>query len=111
MNHGDLFWVDFPRRGGREQAGLRPAIIWQDTLAYLTPTLIVIPVTSSLNALKIPGTYRLRPTPLNGLTIESVALVFQIAATDRSRFANKIGHLDDPDLLAIADLARKLQRL
>ena len=29
MNVGDIFWVEFPARGGRAQAGRRPAIVAQ----------------------------------------------------------------------------------
>jgi hypothetical protein len=29
MNVGEIFWVEFPTRGGRAQAGRRPATITQ----------------------------------------------------------------------------------
>ncbi len=29
MNAGEIFWVEFPTRGGRAQAGRRPAIVVQ----------------------------------------------------------------------------------
>ncbi len=29
MNVGEIFWVEFPTRGGRAQSGRRPAIVVQ----------------------------------------------------------------------------------
>ena len=34
MNIGDLYWVEFPTRGGHAQAGRRPAIIAQAAARY-----------------------------------------------------------------------------
>ena len=69
MNHGDVYWVDLPDRGGREQRGRRPAIIWQDTSAFAQlPTALIIPLTSRLDALRFPATCRIDPTPANGLS-------------------------------------------
>lgn len=31
MNYGDIYWVNLPDQGGREQRGRRPSIIFQDT--------------------------------------------------------------------------------
>lgn len=57
MKPGDVFWVDFPSRGGHAQAGRRPAIIIQEeTRAAALPTVLLIPLTSQLDALRFPGT-------------------------------------------------------
>jgi mRNA-degrading endonuclease toxin of MazEF toxin-antitoxin module len=111
MKHADIYWADLVDRGGREQFGRRPCIVWHDTAAFPTPTILIVPLTSKLSALSIPGTLRIDPSPGNGLSVPSIALVFQLNSIDRSRFGSFIGKLDDPDLLAVADLARKLQRL
>jgi len=40
---GDVHWVELPDRGGREQRGRRPAVIWQDTATFpLLPTVLII---------------------------------------------------------------------
>ena len=83
MNHGDVYWVDLPDRGGREQRGRRPAIIWQDTTAFpRLPTVLIIPLSSQQDTLRFGGTVLLQPTATNGLTVASVALVFQLGACD-----------------------------
>ena len=54
---GDIHWVELPDAGGREQAGRRPAIVMQDDIyAGSLPTTMVIPLSSSLAALRFPGT-------------------------------------------------------
>lgn len=112
MRYGELFWVDLPNRGGREQRGRRPAIIWQDTDTFSgLPTVLIIPLTSRLGALRFPATLRIEPSADNGLTMPSVALVFQLGACDTQRIRDRIGVLSEPDLAKVADIARKLQKL
>jgi mRNA-degrading endonuclease toxin of MazEF toxin-antitoxin module len=77
---GEVRWVEFPARGGRAQAGRRPAIVVQDISAL--PTVLVVPLTSQFDALRFPGTVLIEADPLNGLRHTSVALVFQLTAID-----------------------------
>src|SRR5690242_7993147 len=112
MTLDDLYWVDLPDRGGREQRGRRPAIIWQDDTAFPNlPTVLLIPLTSRLDAQRFAGTWLVQPTPMNELSVASVALVFQLGAADIRRVTARIGRLDPTDLDAIRAIARKLQRL
>lgn len=112
MNHGDVFWVALPDRGGHEQRGRRPALVWQDTETFPpVSTVLIIPFTSRLDALRFPATLRVEPTPNNGLAMTSVAMVFQLGACDLRRIGRQLGRLDDSDLQAIEGIARPLQRL
>jgi Growth inhibitor len=109
---GDVHWVDLPDRGGREQRGRRPAVIWQDTAAFSgLPTILVIPLSSQQGALRFSGTALIQPSSANGLSLPSVALVFQIGACDVRRIEQRIGRLSDSDLATIRALARQLQGL
>lgn len=54
MKVGDLYWVEFPARGGHAQSGRRPAIVVQKPSNL--PTVLVIPITSQQDALRFPGT-------------------------------------------------------
>jgi mRNA-degrading endonuclease toxin of MazEF toxin-antitoxin module len=57
VNVGDVYWVAFPARGGHTQAGRRPAIVIQSPAASEgLPTVLLIPRTSQLDALRFPGT-------------------------------------------------------
>src|SRR5262245_29944500 len=112
MNYGDLWWVDLPYLSGREQGGRRPAIIWQDTVHFpANTTVLLLPLTSNQRALRFPGTMVIQPSAVNGLSVASVALVFQLVATDVARVQSQIGQVEAHDLAQLQDLAKRLQRL
>jgi mRNA interferase MazF len=109
---GDVHSVELPDRGGREQSGRRPAVIWQDSAAFpQLPTTLVIPLSSQRGALRFGGTALVQPSNSNGLSVPSVALVFQLGACDVRRIGPCLGRLSDQDLLTIRDIARRLQGL
>jgi mRNA interferase MazF len=93
MARGDVLLVRLPESDKREEKGTRPAIAVQSGTAEL-PMLMVVPVTSALGALRFPFTVRLEPSETNGLTLPSIAMVFQLRAIDRKRIVRKIGELD-----------------
>jgi len=112
MKYGDVLWVDLPDRGGREQRGRRPAIIWQDLEAFSNlPTVLIIPLTAQMDTLRFAGTLPIQPSPENGLRAPSVALVFQLGACDVRRMGERLGQLDDTDLARVRELVMKLQKL
>ena len=109
MNIGDIRWVELPDVGGREQAGRRPAIILQDdNYAASLPTTIVVPLSSAMAALRFPGTAQVKATDSSGLRTDSVALVFQIRAIDRSRIKEPIGAVSK---LELAEIRLELAKL
>lgn len=102
MARGDILLVSLPESDKREEKGNRPAIAVQTDVAT-SPMLMIVPVTSSLGALRFPFTVRIEPSELNGLTLPSVAMVFQMRAIDRKRMIRKIGELE-PEYLAQVDV-------
>ena len=95
MARGDVLKIDLPLTRGREQAGYRPAVAVQtDATSVQSPTLMIVPFTGKLNALRFPHTIRVEPSSENGLTSPSVLLVFQLRAIDQQRIQNKIGELE-----------------
>ena len=109
MAVGDVVWVDFPARGGHAQAGRRPAVVAQDAaVSGLLPTILLIPLTTQLDALRFPATVLVEPDPANGLRRPSVALVFQLAAIDRRFISTRAGHVD---AAVLADLWAALDTL
>jgi mRNA-degrading endonuclease toxin of MazEF toxin-antitoxin module len=102
MNVGDVYSVEFPARGGHEQAGRRPAIVVQGRRASAqVPTVLCIPFTSQLDALRFPGTVLVEADANNGLRKPSVALVFQLTAIDRRHVTTRLGSLSATTLAAI----------
>jgi mRNA-degrading endonuclease toxin of MazEF toxin-antitoxin module len=65
--YDEIFWVNLPDRPGREQGGRRPAIIWQDTVTFPLPTVLIIPLSTQMNALRFPATLEIRPSAASGL--------------------------------------------
>jgi len=77
MNVGDLYWVEFPPRNGHVQARRRPAIVVRDAAATSRlPTILLVPMTTQLAALRFPGTVLVDVDAENGLRRASVALEF-----------------------------------
>jgi len=73
----DVLFVELPPPlggAGHEQRGRRPAIALQDELSTLS-TILVLPLTSRLEALRFPFTLRLEPSAANGLRLPSVLLL------------------------------------
>ena len=109
---GEIYWVDLPDRHGKEQRGRRPAIIWQESDLYISlPTVMTIPLTSTLAASRLPGTVRIAHTSTNGLSQTSVALVFQLVSCDVKRIGQRLGNLEKRDLDAVERQLRQLLRL
>ena len=109
MNVGDIHWVELPIGDGHEQQGQRPAIILQnDGYAGNLPTVLVVPLSAAKRALRFPGTTLVSATAGSGLRNDSVALVFQFRAIDRSRIKDKAGVITEKERLAIFDELGKL---
>jgi mRNA interferase MazF len=109
MQRGDLYWVRLPEVDGREQAGIRPAVIVQDPVAGgALPTVLVVPLTSQLAAARFPGTLRIEPDDENQLSMTSVPLVFQLRAIDRRRLAGRLGRISSTQLERIYEMLDEL---
>jgi mRNA interferase MazF len=93
MSRGDIYLADLNPSRGSEQAGIRPVVIVQrGAIDRFTQTVVIVPITSNLRRLNIPGTFTI-PTGEGGLTQESVALCYQIAVIDRQRLIRQLGRL------------------
>jgi len=95
MRAGDLFWADLPASAGREQSGRRPVLVLQDDgFGGTLPTVLIIPLTSTLAARRFPGSVFIPASKPNGLTLDSVILTFQIRALDRTRLQSQLGVIE-----------------
>lgn len=93
MKRGDIVLVNLPQTAdgaGHEQVGTRPALIVHDDATSETLSVVmIVPFTSNLKAQRFPHTIVVEPTEENGLTVQSVLLVFQLRAIDRQRVTKK----------------------
>jgi mRNA interferase MazF len=102
MNLGDVFWVEFPPQSGHAQAGRRPAIVAQVASACESlPTVLMIPLTTQIAALRFPGTVMVDADQENGLRRSSVALVFQLTVADQRVVGPRIGRISETVLQSI----------
>lgn len=99
MTVGEIRWVDLPSRGGHAQRGRRPAIVVQSkSSSDRLPTVLVIPLTSQLDALRFPRTLLVEADEENGLRRVSVALNFQLTAVDRRYLSSHLGNVSSAKL-------------
>ena len=99
IKRGDMFYADLSPVIGSEQGGIRPIIVIQnDAGNKYSPTVITAAITSKLCKTKLP-THIAIDTKEAGLKTKSVILAEQIRTIDKSRLKEKIGHIEDKDLI------------
>ncbi len=92
MTVGEVRWVELVSKGGHAQKGRRPAVILQSQkVSTRIPTVLVVPLTSQIDALRFPGTVLVEADGDNGLRRASVALVFQLTAIDQRYLRDRLG--------------------
>lgn len=106
MDKGDIWLVEIPQTNGHEQSGKRPVIIITESNIA-----IIIPFTSNIQVLRFPHTIEVEPSKSNGLTMKSVALVFQIRAIDKKRLKSKIGGLESIIIMKINKMLKNLLKI
>lgn len=99
---GEIYITDLRQNRGHEQGEIRPSILL--TKHFGTSIGVVVPMTSKDEAKRFEYTFTVKKSQINGLSEDSIALVFQLKAIDTSvRLINKIGKLDMFDLSIIQE--------
>ena len=99
IKRGDMFYADLSPVVGSEQGGVRPVLIIQnDTGNKYSPTVIAAAITSQIGKNKLPTHIEIESNDV-GLKSDSVVLAEQIRTLDKSRLKEKIGHIDDEELM------------
>jgi mRNA interferase MazF len=92
MQRGEVWQVRIPFVPGHAQAGQRPAVIvTADPIIPALPTILIVPFTGSRGAMRFPGAVLVQPDRQNGLTMPSIALVFQLRALDKRDCLQRLG--------------------
>jgi mRNA interferase MazF len=109
MKGGEVWRVRIPPAPGHAQTGERPAIILQELVFNNSlPTTLIVPLTSKLAASRFDGTLLIQPDQQNGLTVPSVALVFQMRTLDQRNCLKPLGILDAATLDQVFAVLDKL---
>ena len=99
MKKGEVWRARLPPAVGHAQAGERPAVIVEnEPFLSALPTVLLVPFTGQIAASRFPGTVVVQPDGQNGLSVPSVALVFQLTAQDKQILLYRMGELA-PDVL------------
>lgn len=99
VKRGDMFYADLSPVIGSEQGGVRPVLIIQnDTGNKYSPTVIAAAITSQIGKNKLPTHIEIS-SQSSGLKADSVILTEQIRTIDKSRLKEKIGHIDDSNVI------------
>ena len=99
IKRGDMFYADLSPVVGSEQGGIRPVLIIQNDLGNrYSPTVIAAAITSQTNKTKLPTHIELGENT-SGLKSNSVVLAEQIRTIDKSRLKEKIGHIEDSEII------------
>ena len=99
IKRGDMFYADLSPVVGSEQGGVRPVLIIQNDLGNkYSPTVIAAAITSQTGKTKLPADIEIN-SDLCGLKRNSVVLTEQIRTIDKSRLKERIGHIDDENVI------------
>jgi mRNA-degrading endonuclease toxin of MazEF toxin-antitoxin module len=101
---GELWLVDLVDALGHEQDDTRPVLVL--AVHSQTDLFMVTPCTGNLAAQRFPYTHKIIAYASNGLSRDSVAMVFQTRCLSKTRFKHKLGDLEKRSLDAIKILLR-----
>lgn len=103
IKRGQIYYVDFGENVGREQNGIRPAIVIQNNVGNRhSPTTIVIPLTTSKRKHQLPTHVFIGKGKLKGAgKIWGIAVTEQIRTVDVMRILQYEDELTEEGMNAI----------
>ena len=103
VKRGDIFYADLSPVVGSEQGGVRPVLVVQDDVGNkYSPTVIAAAITSTINKAKLPTHIEIDALEY-GLSKDSVILLEQVRTIDKQRLREKIGRLDEIQMIKVND--------
>ena len=102
VSQGDVWWADLPDPVGSGPGFRRPVVVVQGDALNRSrlATVLCVPLTSNLRWADAPGNVLLSAR-LTGLLKDSVAIVSQLVAIDRSLLTEQAGRIPKQNLLLI----------
>ena len=103
VKRGDIFYADLSPVVGSEQGGTRPVLVVQNDVGNkYSPTVIAAAITSRINKAKLPTHIEIDAARY-GLNKDSVILLEQVRTIDKKRLREKIGKLDEVQMIKVND--------
>jgi mRNA interferase MazF len=106
VRRGQVYWATLDPRSGSEQGGRRPVIVLSNDTFNTNPkwhSVIVVPLSTSLNQARRGPTAILIPSGEAGLPQDSVALCHQVTTLDRAKLDRLVGTLSPTRLIAVEE--------
>ena len=84
---------------GSEQGRTRPVLVISDSsLNNILPVVNVVPITSRKTNRRVYPNEAFLPASTGGLTLDSIALCYQIRTLDKRRLTQMFGVIEDEDI-------------
>lgn len=96
LYRGDIYLANLGNSEGFEIGGIRPVLVISNKINnQFTPTVLVVPISSVSSRRKILPTHIRIEAGQGGLERDSIILMEQIKAIDKSRLEQKVGSLPE----------------
>jgi mRNA interferase MazF len=103
VKRGDVYLVELDPTRGSEIKKTRPAVIIQNDIDNrYSPITVIAPITSKFDTQLYPTEVLVKP-PEGGLRLESVVLLNQLRAIDKSRLGRRLGSLKPATMALVND--------
>jgi len=103
VKRGDVYLVELGPTRGSEIKKTRPAVIIQNDIDNrYSPVTIIAPITSKFDTQLYPTEVLVKP-PEGGLRLESIVLLNQLRAIDKSRLGRRLGSLKPATMALVND--------
>ena len=101
IKRGEIYYADLSPVIGSEQGGIRPVLIVQNDVGNkFSPTVIAAAITSQRFKNNLPTHIHVNADEC-GLAKDSIVLLEQVRTIDKQRLREKMGNLDENDMLRI----------
>ena len=103
LKRGEIYYADLNPVIGSEQGGIRPVLVIQNNMGNThSPTVIIAPITSSLEKSKLPTHIHIST---EGLYDGAIVLLEQLRTIDKSRISDFVARLDDITMKRVGEAA------
>jgi mRNA interferase MazF len=113
FRRGDIYFVNLDPAVGREQSGIRPALVISADWLNDLPLVITVVIGTSGQRVSRDYPFNVRVAPEeSGLPLETVFLCFQLRSLDRKRFRrNLAGRVSDEAMSRVEAALRRSLKL
>ena len=108
---GDIYYVDFGKKTGSEQSGIRPVLVVSNNKANKhSPVVTVVPLSARTWKKKyLPTHVQIPLKKCRGLDKPSMALAEQVETLDKTRLGEKNGEVLDETIMEQITVALQIQ--